>query len=177
MAAAVIGWLTLSGGVAAAASNITYSASGTFAAVPMSGTDTFKLAGQPFNINVVVSSATVPFKTGSNWAAYNKLRMTGQITSGLLSTPVSIASNQATIIQAISPGKFDQFTIEAPLRILGLSITIKAVVIMPIGTITRPLLQPFTAPVSMAPSNATMTYNDSNANTELAIQSGTLNAK
>jgi hypothetical protein len=180
IAAAAIVCFGFSGGqaVAATAPTITFTASGTFASAPVSGSDTFKLAGQPFTVSMVVSSAAKPYKTGSNYAAYNKLRLTGQITSGLLGPlPVSIASSEASIIQAISPGKFDQFTLEAPLNIIGVSLTIKAVIIMPVGTISTPLLQPFTAAASLVPTNATLTYADTTASTELAIQTGTLTAK
>jgi len=59
--------------VAATAPTITYTASGTFASTPTSGTDTLKLAGEPFSVSIAASSATAPFKTGSNWAAFDKL--------------------------------------------------------------------------------------------------------
>jgi len=177
IAALAICFLTISGGIAAAstAPNITYAASGTFASPPVSGDDTLKLAGEPFSVSIVVSASTVPYKTGPNYAAYNKLKLTGTVHSGLLGpTPVSIASSEASIIQAIDTGKYDQFTMEAPIKIIGISLTIKAVIQMPIGTITKPLLQPFTAAVTLAPGNATVSYSDSSASTVLGIQTGTL---
>jgi hypothetical protein len=162
--------------VAATAPTITYTASGTFASTPTSGTDTLKLAGEPFSVSIAASSATAPFKTGSNWAAFDKLKLTGVVHSGLLgATPVSIASGESSIIQAIDPAQYDQFTMEAPIKVVGISLTIKAVVIMPIGTIGKPLLSPFKS-VSLAPGNATLTYSDGTNSTVLAIQTGSLSA-
>jgi hypothetical protein len=64
---------------------------------------------------------------------------------------------------------------EAPIKVVGISLTIKAVVIMPIGTIGKPLLSPFKS-VSLAPGNATLTYSDGTNSTVLAIQTGSLSA-
>lgn len=156
---------------------VTYAASGTFASTPVSGSDTLKLAGQPFSVSIAVSESTVPYKTGSNWAAYNKLKLTGTVYSGLTGTsPITISSSQATIIQGIDPGKYDTFTMEAPVNVLGISLTIKALIVMPVGTITSTKLAPFNKSVGLAPKNATVTYSDSSASTVLAIQTGTLTA-
>ena len=101
-------------GTATTAPIMTYTASGTFASTPTVGADTLKLAGEPFTVTIAVSSSTVPFKTGPNWAAYNKLKLTGTVYSGLLGpTPVNIASSQATIIQAIAPNQYDLFKMES----------------------------------------------------------------
>jgi hypothetical protein len=166
--------------VAATASTspiVTYAASGTFASTPISGSDTLKLAGEPFSVSIAVSESTAPYKTGSNWAAYDKLKLTGTVYSGLTgSTPITIQSGQATIIQGIDPGKYDTFTMEAPITVLNISLTIKAVIEMPLGTITKLTLAPFSKAVSLAPANATVTYSDTSASTVLAIQTGTLTA-
>jgi hypothetical protein len=118
----------------------------------------------------------VPFKTGPNWAAYNKLKLTGSVYSALLgTTPVNIASNQASIIQAIAPNQYDLFTMEAPITVIGIALTIKAPIVMPYGTIKNQLLHPFNA-VSLAPGNASVTYSNGTDSTTLAVQSGTLTA-
>jgi uncharacterized protein (TIGR03437 family) len=154
---------------------ITYTASGTFVAPPTSGADTLKLAGEAFSVTISASAATVPYKHGPNWAAYNQLKLTGTVHSGLLgATPVNIASNEASIIQALDPGLYDQFTMEAPVRVVGISLVIKAVVIMPWGTIPKMLLHPFNAAVAMTPSNATVTYSANGSDTVLAVAKGTL---
>jgi hypothetical protein len=155
---------------------ITYTANGTFASVPTSGADTLKLAGEPFTVSIAASAATVPFKIGPNWAAYNRLKLTGTVYSGLLGpTPVNIASNQATIIQAIAPNQYDLFTMQAPINVIGIALTIKASFVMPYGTISNQLLHPFNA-VTLAPGNATVTYSNGTDTTVLAIQTGTLSA-
>ena len=163
-------------GTATTAPIITYTASGTFASAPTSGADTLKLAGEPFTVSIAVSSATVPFKTGPNWAAYNKLKLTGTVHSGLLgTTPVNIASNQATIIQAIAPNQYDLFKLESPISVIGIALTIKATIFMPYGTISNQLLHPFNA-VTLAPGNASVIYSNGTDSTTLAVQSGTLTA-
>jgi uncharacterized protein (TIGR03437 family) len=156
---------------------ITYTASGTFGSPPTSGTDTLKLAGEPFSVSIAVSAATVPYKHGPNWAAYDKLKLTGTVNSALIgSTPVNIASGEASIIQAIDPGQYDMFTMEAPIRVVGINLTIKAVIVMPFGTIPKMLLYPFKAPIVLTSSNATMSYSDTGSTTVLAIQKGSLTA-
>lgn len=177
LAAAAIGvsFFGLTEKAVAAAPVITYTASGTFASTTISGADTLKLAGEPFTVTISVSSATKPDKHGSNWGSYNKLKLTGIVHSGLLgSSPVNIASNEASITQSIDPGVDDQFTMQAPVKVVGISLTIKATVIMPLGTIPHFLLAPFTAPVTMTPNNATLTYASGTTSTVLAMESGTL---
>ena len=159
-----------------AGTTITYAASGTFAATALNGADTLKLAGEPFTVTIAVSSATPPTKTGPNWALYTKLRLTGSVNSGLLGpTPVPIVSGGASIEQLIAAGKYDSFVMAAPIRVVGLSLTINATIQMPLNTITKPLLHPFN-PVSLVPSNATVVYSDGTNSTTLAIQTGTLTA-
>src|SRR6516164_11529325 len=68
---------------AATAPNVTYSATGTFSATPVSGQDVFKLAGNPFTITIVANAATVPTSHGAKWAKYTNLTMSGAVTSGL----------------------------------------------------------------------------------------------
>ena len=118
-----------------------------------------------------------PYEHGPNWAAFHQLKLTGTVYSGLLgATPISIASNEATIIQAFDPSQYDIFTTEAPINVVGIAIDIKAVIIMPFGTFSNPLLHPFAEPITLAPSNATLTYSDTTNTTVLAIQTGTFTA-
>jgi|SRR5580658_268912 hypothetical protein len=177
IAVAVICCFTVSNRlVAATAPMVTYTASGTFASPATSGADTLKLAGEPFSVSISASAASEPFEHGSNWGAYDKLKLTGSVHSGLLgTTPVNIASSEATIIQAIDPGQYDTFTMEAPVQVVGISLTIKAVIVLPLGTIANPYLHPFSA-IALAPGNSTVTYSDSSASTVLAIQTGGLTA-
>lgn len=179
IAMAAIGCLSNSSQLLATAPNITYSATGTFAAdPPANGNDTLKLGGEPFSVKIVVSAATVPAKRGSGFAVYEQLVLTGYVKSGLTgqSQWVPIKSKAATIIQQIFPGKDDVFTMEAPINVSGIRLVIKAVVTMPLGTISTALLHPFSGAVAMSPTNASFTYSNSSASTTLNIQKGTLNA-
>jgi hypothetical protein len=168
---------------ATAAPNVTFSASGVFATQPVSGNDLFKLAGQPFQISVVASVTTVPKLHGAQWAVYGPLKMTGTVQSALLPTPIAIANNLTNIALAIGNPSYDLFQLGSPIQVVGLTIRITAIIQMPKGTIQKACsavgctyIQPFTAPVTLSPANATMSYTDGTNTTVLAIQSGTVNA-
>jgi hypothetical protein len=160
---------------AATAPNVTYTASGTFASPPISGNDLFQLQGQPFSISVVANAATVPTKHGTHWAVYTKLSMTGTVTSGLLPTPISIANKLTTIELATGNPNYDLFAMFTPVQVVGLTLNIVATIQMPKGTIANALIHPFTAPVTMTPANATMSYSNGTDTTVLGLN-GTLNA-
>jgi uncharacterized protein (TIGR03437 family) len=174
-AVAAIGCFTVSNKLTATTAPIvTYTASGTFASTATSGADTLKLAGEPFSVSISASTASEPYKHGQNWGAYDKLKLVGTVHSGLLGAePVNIASSESTIIQALAPTQYDQFTMEAPVKVVGISLTIKAVIILPWGTIANPYLHPFSA-VALAPGNATLTYSNGTDSTVLAIETGNL---
>ena len=153
----------------AAAPNVTYAASGTFSSPPISGKDVFQLQGQPFSISVVANEAMVPANHGSQWALYNTLKMTGTVQSGLLPTPITIGDNSSSILlEAGSPNQ-DTFMLSSPVKIAGTVITVTANVVMPKGTLTNVHVLPFTAPVTLTPANATMTYSDATGSTTLGI--------
>jgi hypothetical protein len=154
---------------------ITYTASGTFATPPISGTDIFKLAGQPFTLNVnFVSELLKPTSFGPTWAEYKKLNMTGTITTGLTGTPITLQSNNASLELANGNPDYDVFAIFVPVTVVSLQVQITATVQMPKGTFTKPLIGPFTAPVSFNTSNNSVTYSYNSSTTELEIASGTL---
>jgi len=159
----------------ATAPMLTYAASGNFAAVPVNGVDSLKLAGEPFNVSITVSSATKPTKTGRNWALYSKLKLTGSVYSGLLGpTPVAIASGEASIQQFVNAGQNGLFVMTAPVRVVGINLTIAATVTLPPGTLIKPTLHTF-APVALTTSD-TLMYSDGTSSTTLAIETGTLSA-
>ena len=155
---------------------ITYTASGTFGS-PVSGADGLELSGEPFSVSIAVSASTPPFKSNKkNWAAFNKLKLTGTVHSGIEGpTAINIGSNESTIIQAIDPDVKDIFTMEAPVAVAEVKVTVKAVVVMPAGTLKDYLLYPFSA-VTLTPTNATLEYTNGTNSTVLAIGSGTLTA-
>src|ERR1700679_4345860 len=83
--------------------NVTYTAEGTFATPAVSGADTFKLAGQPFKINIIGNEGTHPHAHGRGWGDYVDLRLIGTVTSGLIpQSPVNITSAHAFLGLAIS---------------------------------------------------------------------------
>ncbi len=159
----------------AAAPNVTYTCSGTFATPPVSGNDLLKLAGEPFSIIIVANAATPPTSHGATWSKFTKLKMTGTVQSALLPTPTSISSNSASIQLAIGNPSYDVFGFFSPLLVVGLQLNITATIHMPVGTIAKALIHPFTAPVTLTPANATMVYSDVTASTTLGMN-GTLNA-
>ncbi len=153
---------------------ITFTASGSFSNPPISGDDALRLAGEPFSVSIAVSAATPPSQSGPNWAVYNNLKLNGTVHSGLLGpSPVNIGSRTASLTQAINPGQYDLFTMQAPIVVVGINLTIKAPIAMPPGTIANQLLHPF-SPVSLVPANATMSYSQSGLSTTLGISKGTL---
>jgi len=94
-AAAAISCLAASQRLAAASPekgvNITFTASGTFAAAPVSGAEVLKLAGQNFSVSIVGNSSLKPIKQG-RWAIFEPLDMTGTVYSGLIpNTPIAIS--------------------------------------------------------------------------------------
>ncbi len=161
--------------MAATAPNVIYSATGTFASPPVSGNDLLGLAGQPFSISVVANAASVPKSHGANWALYAGLTMKGTVQSATFgSFPIQ---NRSTSIElATGNPSYDLFTMGTPVNVIGILISVKARITMPTGTIANALIHPFSAPVTLTPANATLTYSDTTASTTLAMASGTLNA-
>jgi uncharacterized protein (TIGR03437 family) len=158
-----------------AASKVTYTASGTFAAAPAIGKDLFKLAGEPFSISVVASEASVPYKHGAKWASYNKLPMQGTVQSGLIPTPTTISSNATVIELATGNPSYDVLAIFAPVKILSMQINFTAIIQAPKGTIPKAYpIQPFTAPVTLTATTATVTYADTTDSTTLAVATGSV---
>ena len=156
-----------------AAPNVTFTASGTFSNPPVSGSDTLRLAGEPFTISIVANAASVPIQHGPNWAVMSPFKMTGQVHSGLLGpSPINIASGAASIFQLVGPTS-DVFTAAFPVTVVGISLTIQATIYLPPGTLSTPLIHPF-APVALTPTNSTITYSDSGASTTLTVSTGTI---
>jgi len=150
-------------------------ATGTFSNPASSGADTLKLAGEPFQISIVANAASAPIMHGPNWAVMSPFRMTGSVHSGLLGpTPVNIASGAASILQLVGPD-YDLFVTAFPVKVVGIALTIQATIYLPPGTITTPLIHPFTT-VTMDPSNSTVQYSNGTDITILTVESGTLTA-
>jgi len=165
----------LSGATPKTAPNVTYTAEGTFASPPVSGADQLKLAGEPFTINIVANAASVPIKHGSNWAVYSPFKMTGQVHSGLLGpTPIAIASAAASIQLAIGPD-YDIFIAAFPVKVVGISLTVRATIDLPAGTLANLYIHPFSA-VTLSATNTTVVYSNGTESTTLGIQNGSVGA-
>ena len=158
------------------ATNVTYTALGTFGIAPISGSDLFRLAGQPFSISIVASEALVSKNHGAQWAVYSGLKMSGEVQTALLPTPVPISNSSTNVALAFGNPSYDVFLLGTPVKIAGMTITITANITMPKGTIVNDHILPFTAPVSLSAANATVTYSDTTSSTTLAIDIGTLSA-
>jgi hypothetical protein len=165
-------WMAAPAHLAAAYPNVTYTATGTFASPPVSGLDTFRLAGEPFTISIVANDSQLTKFHGPSYADYGPLRMTGSINTQLIPTPVAIASNASFILMAYGNPSYDLFEIGSQLTVISVSLHITAVIVLPKGTLTTVRNHPF-GPVTLTPSMATMTYTDGISSTTLAL-SGTL---
>jgi len=164
----------LSGANPSAATNVTYTAFGTFGTTPIAGSDLFKLAGQPFSIGIVASEALVSKNHGAQWAVYSGLKMSGEVQTRLLPTPVTISNSSTNVALAFGNPSYDVFLLGTPVKIAGMTVTITANITMPKGTIVNDHILPFTAPVSLSAANATVTYADGTSSTTLAVVNGTL---
>jgi len=160
------------------APNVIYTAAGTFATPQISGTDTFRLAGEPFRVIVIASSAAVPHAHGTGWADYTALKMRGTVHSGLDPSAVPLTSRYTFLALALGNPNYDVFEVQAPVIVIKQKITISATIQMPTGTIAKWTIHPFAAPVALtnSPSNATVTYVNGSDSTTLQIASGTLTA-
>jgi len=158
-------------GLLATAPNVTYTASGTFAAPAIAGLDRLGLAGTPYTFTVVVSSALPPAKYQVPiYAVYYPVTVTGTVYPyGNIFGPFLI--NGAAL--SLSSGDHLQFGFQ--FLDAGLDLTILAKIDMPKGTLTTLHIRPFTAPVTLTSSNATVSYSDTTASTTLGM-TGTLNA-
>jgi hypothetical protein len=114
--------------------NVTYTASGTFSGTVVSGADLYRLAGEPFKINIVANEATKPDKTGKGWAAFSDLKMKGAVTSNLdPNSPFTIESAHAFMVQGLG-ATHDVFQLTAPVVVLKQKVTISAKFTLPQGT-------------------------------------------
>lgn len=156
-----------------ASADVTFTASGTFSSTPVSGADTLLLRGQPFNISIVANSSLTPSQHLKNWALFTPLNMTGTVNSGLLpNEPIPVSASTAAIYQANGTTS-DVFQAGFPVEVIGIALTARAYITMPGGTITTPLIRPFSS-VALNPTNATISYSNGTATTVLAVQTGTL---
>lgn len=153
----------------AAAATVTYTASGTFASPAISGSDTFKLAGEPFSISIVGDEAMVPFQQSASFALYHGVVASATVQSALVPTPIAIKTTQTALLLYTGNPAFDVFELGTKISVVGLTLTISAKVLMHKGILTTPLINPFTGPVNLTPAKATLTYSDGTNSTALGL--------
>src|ERR1035438_6636434 len=73
--------------VAACTTSVTYQASGSFGANVVKGMDVFKLAGEPFSINLYACEGKAPSQTGKYDSVYTGIALVGTVKSALETTP------------------------------------------------------------------------------------------
>lgn len=142
--------------LAGATTSVTYTGAGTFSLI--SGKDTFELATHPFSFSVTGLEGAVPTVTGPSWSEYKGLALKATIQSGVSPSPITITNNNGNIVLATGNPAYDFFTLGSGIKVVGLPIGILAKIAMAKGTLTNTQILPFTHGVTLAPSNATLTY-------------------
>ena len=168
--------------VSAAEPNVTYAATGVFATPAVSGEDVLELAGQPFTLTFVVNEATKPTRHSETMAEYGNIPVTGTVVTGTCGCTLNFLGSASLFLVVGAPGEPDWIALKLPIT-YGDPITTTAVVRMPAGTIDTPAIRPFTAPVTLTPSDGEVTNacpacpppNTGNVTT-LAFAGGTLTA-
>jgi hypothetical protein len=121
---------------------IVYQASGEFGANMIAGADKYKLAGEPFSITLYACESLQPTKTGSDYAEYYPIELTGDVKSALLVQPFPIkAETNFTLIQP--PTGLDSIEVQGTVKIEGSQIPIKGDISLPAGTLTSTSISPF----------------------------------
>jgi hypothetical protein len=161
IAAAVISGFAASENLVAASpcssTVIVYQASGQFGNNVVSGTDKFKLAGEPFSITINACESATPVKTGPNYAAYSPLYMTGTVTSGLTGQPTTIGSQRMTLTLVQPATGPDTIQLSGPVPEEGAVISIHGSLALPSGTLTSTSIAPF-ASVSTISGKSSFSY-------------------
>lgn len=169
--------------VSAAEPNINYAANGVFATPAVSGEDVLQLAGQPFTLTFVVNEATKPTRHSETMAEYSDIPVTGTVVTGTCGCTLTVGGSASLFLVEGAPGKPDWIALRFSTTYGSYPITTTAVVRMPAGTIDTPAIRPFTAPVTLTPSDGEVTNacpacpppNTGNLTT-LAFAGGTLTA-
>jgi len=155
-------------GALAAQTSYTYTAAGVFAATPVSGADELRLAGEPFSITVTASDSQLSSFHGPAYAGYDGLQFMGTLHTGLMPTPVALASKNTWIVLANGNPSYNLFAMGTTLKVISLTLKVSANITLPVGTLTTVRNHAFPA-VGFTPSTATMTYSDGTNSTTLGM--------
>jgi len=144
--------------VSAADQNVTYTAFGIFATPPVSGEDVFFLAGEPFKITFVVNEAKKPTRYTETAAEYTDIWVKATTRESALGL-VEIYDGPANLFLVVgSPNQPDWIFVNFPYPVAEDTVIFTAKIRMPAGTIATPAIRPFTAPVTLTPSDGVLTY-------------------
>jgi hypothetical protein len=147
---------------------IAYQASGTFGAKIVSGADKLGLAGEPFHITLVACESLKPTQTGSGYAAYTPIQLTGTVKSSKVVAPYTIPPTPMTLIVAQPVTGPDSVQVEGPLTVFGSAINIHASIALPAGALTSTSIAAFPT-VSIVTANSGFAYSQGSVATELAV--------
>jgi hypothetical protein len=133
--------------------NVTYTANGTFAATPIAGTDSVRLAGNPFTLHVQANESLLPTSGGATWAEYTGLAMKVTVVSSTHAEPLTFQNRRASVTLAVGNPDYDVFAVFAPISLGGLVLTFHAEAHLPKGTLTSNQILPLTAPYTVSAGN------------------------
>jgi hypothetical protein len=158
---------------------IVYHAGGTFVYPAANGNDLLQLAGNPFTMSVWGTQGTKPVKNGNQWGLYQDLQMNGYITSGFRpQKPFHVSSTHVVLLLSKGNPSYDEIKASFKTVVQGVHLTIVMDFQAPKGTLAHFFIMPFVNPVTITPTNATITYSGVYqgvpASTTLTIASGTL---
>jgi hypothetical protein len=122
---------------------IVYKATGTFGPNVVSGPDKFKLADEPFSISISTCESKTPTKTGSDYASYSPLVLSGQVTSGLTGQPTTIGSQDTSLTLVKPTTGLDTLQLTGVVVFEGADISISGSIGLPSGTLPSTSIAPF----------------------------------
>ena len=147
---------------------IAYQASGTFGNNLISGADKLKLAGQPFSITLYACQSKTPSQTGSDYAVYASIELTGTVKSSLVVSPYNIRPTATTFVLVQPPTGTDSIQVLGTITVFGSSISIKGVIALPLGTLTSTNIATFPS-VPIVTAKSGFVYSQGSSSTTLAI--------
>jgi uncharacterized protein (TIGR03437 family) len=166
---AVLSAFVASGSLKATCSTfVHYNVTGDFGKDPVSGPDTLKLGGGPFTVDLLACVTLVPTQTGSDYAVYTPVRLTGTVKSALLTTPYTIKPTTTSIMLVVPPTGTDLLQLGGPVVVAGGTINIHGSIAVPAGTITSTALATFPSSTVVTASSG-FSYSQNSQTTVLSV--------
>jgi hypothetical protein len=136
---------------------VTYLASGAFGPNVIQGLDSFKLAGEPYTIYLYACESKQPSKTGSDYAIYTGIELTGTVQSSLITQPYTIKPAAMTFTLVEPTKGADLVEVAGDVLVEGSQIYIRATIALPAGTLTSTKIVPFSS-VSIVTASSVFSY-------------------